>query len=65
MIPTPQQLKQKMDAVWADHGCRVPLRKARWRVTQYGDLDYGDPFVLDEDDGDPLLAEEAVDSDPG
>ena len=47
-------LKQQMEEVWAVAGCADPLHPARWKLTRHGDLlPNHDPFVPDEDDGDP------------
>jgi hypothetical protein len=57
MTPTGQQLKAAMEEVWAASRISNPLRPAHWRVVSYRDshtLEDREPFVFDEDDGDPL-----------
>lgn len=62
---TPQILKFLMEQQWAIGGCAQPLYPPRWRISSYGashQLEYRDPFVLDEDKGGPLDPPEPGDS---
>jgi hypothetical protein len=56
---TPQELKTLMEQHWTTPGCAQPLRPTCWEITPGGLQSYDDPFVLDQDDGDPLGAEAA------